>query len=446
MTGMPVVKRISALFLALLLPLSVSAENTVEVLPTSAPMPAPVINKNDYAFEDLEPFYEQYSQDTPYMKPALTETEEQRLSEALRRFDAGERPETGILNRMDNIILSLIQLPDGQYEGENWYLILPGRELRDSELLQLVDAFGEAGIRFRADMLNWHNCMRGGAVEETRSLKNDERERYSALGEQFFRGGLRPETPYTASVTDDGIGCVTLSDDVFNLFGSKPYFSFLPARRLTDEELLQFYAWNNPGQESSPNEINSYETRLRQELNSRLGMPLSAVRSIDSERIDTFDNYWGDNRKTYSAAFEAQSGESGWSWRGDIDVSTGKLICAAVITDPSVSMENGPRSDIRMDPWDSRWPLIAEQTVTSLWTDDSAEISRVQSWGEASANGLSFCAKIRIIMTDGAVCEAYVSYLTETVLWIDYYDAVSIELLDKYSDYEYGRRADSDNE
>lgn len=439
---MPVVKRISALFLAFLLPLSASAENAVEVLPTSAPMPAPVINKNDYAFEDLEPFYEQYSRDVPYMKPALTETEEQRLSEALRRFDAGERPETGVLNCMDNIILSLIQLPAGQYEGEEWYLILPGRELKDSELLQLVEAFGEAGIRFRADMLNWHNCMRGGAVTETRILKNDERERYSALGEQFFRGGLRPETPYTASVTDDGIGRITLSDN----FNENPYFDFLPARRLTDEELLRIYARDNPGQESSPNEINTYETRLRQELNSRLGMPLSAVRSIDSERIETLDNYWGDNRKTYSAAFEEKYGEAGRTWRGDIDVSTGKLICAAVVTDPSVSAENGPHSDIRMDPWDSRWSLIAEQTVTSLWTDDSAGISQVQSWGETSANNLSFCAKIRIIMTDGAVCEAYVSYLTDTVLWIDYYDAVSIALLDKYDNHEYGRRPDSNDE
>ena len=278
---MPVAKRIPALFLALLLPLSAAAENAVEILPTSAPMPVPVIRTDDYAFEDLEPFYEQKNRH-PYMEPALTETEKQRLSEARRRMDAGEKPECSILNQLEDISLSLILLPAEQYEGEEWYLILPGRELRDAELLQLVDAFREAGIRFDADLLNWHNCMRGGAITGTRDWRSDERERYAALGEQYFRAGLRPETSFTAPVTDDGIGRVTLSADFDNVFNGKGVFDFLPARRLTDDELLRIYARDNPGQDSTPNEINSYENRLRQELSSRLGMPLSAVRTTVS--------------------------------------------------------------------------------------------------------------------------------------------------------------------
>ena len=138
---MPVAKRIITLFLALLLPLSAAAENAVEVLPTSAPMPVPEIKTDVYTFQDLEPFYEQYKPHTPYKLPSLTETEKQRFPEAQRQIDAGEKPEHSILNQMENVTLSLIQLPAEQYEGEEWYLILPRRELRDAELLQLADVF-----------------------------------------------------------------------------------------------------------------------------------------------------------------------------------------------------------------------------------------------------------------------------------------------------------------
>ena len=157
---MPVAKRIPALFLALLLPLSAAAENAVEILPTSAPMPVPVIRTDDYAFEDLEPFYEQKNRH-PYMEPALTETEKQRLSEARRRMDAGEKPECSILNQLEDISLSLILLPAEQYEGEEWYLILPGRELRDAELLQLVQEHGTGEVMNGNGMQPWANSISG---------------------------------------------------------------------------------------------------------------------------------------------------------------------------------------------------------------------------------------------------------------------------------------------
>ena len=444
---MPGAKRITAMFLALLLPLAAAAENTVEVLPTSPPMPVPAIKTNDYAFEDLAPLYEQSSLCAPYMLPSLTETEKQRLSEAQRRLDAGEQPESSILNQLENIILSLVLLPAEQYEGEEWYLILPCRELKDSELLQLVAAFREAGVYFEPDMLNWHNCMRGGFITETRSQKSDERERYSALGEQFFRAGLRPETPYTPSVTDDGIGRVALAGSAdTDLFNGLEYFDFLPARRLTDEELLRIYALDNSGQISSPDEINSYELQLRQELSSRLGMPLSAIRGIASERIGTLDNYWGDSRITYFAGFTEKSDNTGYSWNGNIDISTGRLVMATIDIGPSPSLETGQYSDIRMDPWDPVWSETARQTVSALCRDDSVGISQVQSWGDININNICNCAEIRVIMTDGAVCIVYVSYLTGAVLWIDYYDAACIAQLDNYNSCTYGKGVDTSEE
>lgn len=444
---MPVAKRIIAIFLALLLPMAAAAESAVEVLPTSAPMPVPEIKTDIYTFQDLAPFYEQYKPHTPYKLPALTETEKQRLPEAWRRIDAGEKPEQSILNLMENVTLSLIQLPAEQYEGEEWYLILPRRELRDTELLQLADAFREAGVPFDPDMLTWRNCMRGGAVTSTRSWKSDESDRYTALGEQFFRTGLRPTVPYTAAVPDDGIGVVTLADPADDeLFDGLESFDFFPARRLTDDELLSIYTRNNPVQESSPDEINNYERLLRQELTSRLGMPLSAVRSFSSEYIGIFDNYWGDTRRVYSASFDEKNDSAGRAWRGDIDISTGTLINAAMIADSAGYSENEAYSDVAMDPWDPHWSDIAAQTVSSLCANAGIGISQIRSWGESTSGHDRRCAVIRATLTDGAVCEVFVSYLTDTVLLINYYDAKCIALLDDYNIRTYGKAADGNDE
>ena len=225
MTG----KRLIAALCAILLPLAAAAESAVEILPTTPPMPDPVPGKNEYSFEDLDPYYEPYSPHLPYMLPEMSASEKLRFADIRRRAEDGEKPDSSVLNKMEGVTVSLIQLPRDQYEGEDWYLILPCREMTDSELLQVAGAFLEAGIRFDPDLLNWRNCMRGGAITETRDWKGDERERFFSLGEQFNRAGLRPETPFTPSVEDDGIGRVWLADDPESFSGPE-YFSFLPAR------------------------------------------------------------------------------------------------------------------------------------------------------------------------------------------------------------------------
>ena len=46
-----------------------TAENTVEILPTAAPMPDLVLENNPYAFEDLSAYYEG---EWEYQTPGLT--------------------------------------------------------------------------------------------------------------------------------------------------------------------------------------------------------------------------------------------------------------------------------------------------------------------------------------------------------------------------------------
>ena len=93
---------IAAACAALLLPLAAAAENAVEALPTTAPMTEPVVETNEYAFTDLTAYYEDaYEDENGTQKPALTPDEKNRLTEARQRWDAGERPESSILDLMD---------------------------------------------------------------------------------------------------------------------------------------------------------------------------------------------------------------------------------------------------------------------------------------------------------------------------------------------------------
>ena len=431
MTG----KRLIAALCAILLPLVAAAESAVEILPTTPPMPDPVTGTSEYSFEDLDPYYEPYGAYMPYMLPRMSGSEKLRFAEIQARTEAGEKPDSSVLNKLEDVTVSLIQLPREQYEGEDWYLILPCRELTDSELAQIAGAFLEAGIRFDPDLLNWRNCMRGGAITETRGWKGDERERYFSLGEQFNRSGLRPETPFTAAVEDDGIGRVRFADDP-DSFNGPEYFNFLPARRLTDAELLQIYALDNPEPAVRPDEISKYETQLRRELSLRLGMPASAVYMLNSDYSGESDNYWGDSRTVYSACFEDAAIPS-HSWLGEIELSSGKLIQARTDPDPRVLQTPEQRSDIRMDPWDPRWSEIARETIAALCTDPAVEIAQIQPLREASLNQYTRCAEIRVILTDGAVYQADISFLTGTVVLLEYYDAESAARLDYYNDHAY---------
>ena len=432
MTG----KRLIAALCAILLPLAASAENAVEVLPTTPPMPDPLTNTNEYTFENLDPYYESYSTYMPYNLPAMSASEKLRFAGILQRAEDGEKPENSVLNKTEDVTVSLIQLPPEQYEGEEWYLILPCREMTDNELLQVAGAFLEAGIRFDPDMLSWRNCMRGGTIMETRSWKGDEHGRYFSLGEQFNRSGLRPETPFTAAVKDDGIGRVWFADDPDSFCGPE-YFSFLPARRLTDEELLQIYALDNPEPAVQPEEISKYETLLRRELSKRMGMPASAVHALNTDYSGPSDNYWGDARTVFSACFEDAGSFPSHSWLGEIELSSGKLIQAETDPDPRVLQTPEQCTDIRMDPWNPRWSEIARETIAALCTDPAVEIAQVQPWRESCFNQYTWCAEIRVILTDGAVYQAYVSYLTDTVIVLEYYDAESAARLDYFNDHTY---------
>ena len=416
-----------ALCAAMALPVLAAAENTVEILPTTPPMPRPVVETNPYGADDLTAYYEDYGDE--YALPALTASERERLPEIQRRWEVGERPENSILNLTEQVHVSVIQLPSEQYEGQPCFLLLPNRDLTDEELLQVVDAYGQLGLTLDPDVLSWRNCMRGGGIEVgVRSFRDDERERQAELIGLYTRAGLRPETPFTDLVIDDGLGRVALDEEDFN---GLEEFHIRPARRLTDEDLLQLIALNRDEIGADPQEIAGYESQLRQELHLLLGMPLSA-RHDTYETVQPFNssNLYGDSRMAYTASF-TEVGGTGRIWRGSIEVATGRLIEGRVVLDDRYYGENSMISDIRMDPWDEKWASIAVEAVTAHSGSEESGITEIRNWGEATMNELHG-VEIRIVTANGGVYRARVSYALGEAMTLYYNDAVSIAAEDDY--------------
>ena len=114
-----------------------------------------------------------------------------------------------------------------------------------------------------------------------------------------------------------------------------------------------------------------------------------------------------------------------------MDISTGKIVSAEVELDKRLYGEKTLYSDVRMDPWDPHWAELAEKTVVSLLADGAPGIADVQAWCESAPNGTS-CAEVRVTMADGAVCRAYASFVLDTVMQVEYNDALSMEREDRY--------------
>ena len=246
--------------------------------------------------------------------------------------------------------------------------------------------------------------------------------RRSELTGLYTRAELRPETPFTALVMDDGVGRVTLDEDDFNGLDE---FRFRPARRLTDEELLQLIALDQGDIGATPEELSGYETQLRQELHLLLGMPLSARRGANESTGSSTE--YGDIRANYDTTF-TEVGGTGRMWRGVPDMATGRLIEGSVTL---ISPSNAIPSDIRMDPWDEKWASIAVEAVTAQSTFEKNGITEIRNWSETNLNELQG-AEVRVVMADGGVYRVEISYTLEKVMTLRYNDAVSMTAEDDF--------------
>lgn len=405
-------------------------ENRVYALPDAAPEPMVevVMQENEYAI-DLAAYYAEYeeiyfSTGESYMQyPALTLEERERFPAVKKNYEAGQRPSESILNRTENVNVGLYQLPAEQYQGETAFLILPYRALTDVELLQIIDAYAALDMDFQPEMLNWRNCMRGGGINMSRSFAGDERARYELLTDMYRRGNAAPAEVFTALPMDDGMGVIALDAEEF--CGMTEY-RFFPARRMTDEELLKYIAFEMGGITVSGDEFRRWENQTRMQLHDLLGMPLTVELQGESIGKESDRTVFAADRQVYSAVFHPV-GESNWlQWNAELSTDGETLIAANAVTcEPAVY------SDLHCNPFDEKWSRLAAEWVQTTRSDGAAPI-KVECRGEGVLDSSRFGAAILLTMEDGSIYTLYMDYVTERPFMVVYMDAERNRVVEEY--------------
>lgn len=409
-------KRWMILGLVMLAPLSALAENTVVALPSAAPLPRIAVAVDEYAI-DYEAYYadgtagEGYS-GWAYQSPGLTEQEQRRAAALKQAYAGGARAQESVLNRTQNVAVGVYQLPARQYQGEAVYVILPARDLTDDELLAVIDAYAAMDMEFDPAGLSWRNCMRGGGVETSRPMAQEERTRLTVLDERYRRGGLRPETPMTALPMDDGLGLILLDEACFC---GMTEFSFRPARRLTDDELLQEIDLRHAGEEML--DFASKEETLRGLLHRQMGMPLSAQRQGDERVSDTDGSIFSVQRTMYYATFVSPLENGDYYYQGFFDLETEKLCVALYLCD-------GHRySDVHLDPFDPAWLDRAREVVMGFGVAED-EIVSAESHGEVALQYAGYGVQTVVMLKDGATYVVTLAFQDGRPSQIQYRDAL----------------------
>ena len=218
-------------------------------------------------------------------------------------------------------------------------------------------------------------------------------------------------TPLPAN---DGFGSIELNPDEFC---GMSHFRFFPARKLTDEELLQYVAPMLDNQQATPGEYAAWETQLRQQMYNVMGTPLSAVRIGESLNNESQGAIWGADRELYRAQFELIGENNTGNHEGRILTENGELASATIFSSEMTY------SDVRCNPFDVKWQDIAVNWVNTHRKDD-VSVVRAASFGEDRLQDSGYGAIIKVTMENGGVYTIRIHFGTEQVYDIDYYDAV----------------------
>ncbi|MEG2316652.1 MAG: hypothetical protein RSC91_10550 [Clostridia bacterium] len=406
-------KPILWLLTLLALPMAAIAENEIVLLPTLAPMVTVRVEINEYAV-DLEGYYAEISADDASSQyPSLRSAEKARVPEIQARYDAGERPAQNVLNKETDVVVGVYALNPEEYQGESVYVLLPsipGCDLTDEELLEIIDAYAQLGLRFDADGLSWRNCMRGGGLEGNRACAGDERERRDTLTNLYKRQNLRPVQPFTAIPGDDGIGEIGLREAAYS---GLPGYRLYPCRRMTDEELLRLVQNDVGDNVPAPLAYGEYERQAREQLHALFDAP-PALKLASEEMAKASDfSVFNDDREVYQVCFaSAASGADALAYRLLLDVKTG-LIYEADLS--PIQYDALLYSDLRCDPFDEKWLAIGREAVSAMRTDGMA-ITSVESFGEEGLQYGGYCAVILVTMADGSAYDLRIPFQTERML------------------------------
>ena len=400
------------LLLCLALPALAVQENVVVPLPIVEPLKElkPQATSSPYSVERMASYYGVEQEGSPaqwqtYQSPQLSPEEILHLEESQRQYDTGKRPEGSALEKTEGVQVGVYALRPEDYEGQQVYTLLPGRELTGNELLQLIDAYTQLGLTFTPENLSFRNCARGGGVEASRFWQEDERQRRAILTDLYRRQGTRPDTPFTPHPGDDGMGSVSLlAEDYAGL----DEFGFYPYRQMTDEELLRLIDYWEEGETVEPTQYAANEKRTRQELARLLNAPLSLERTSEEMGIASQNTVYLESIPVYNAWFTSATGED--SYFAMLDPATDRVVFAW----PQFSVKHLKYSDLHLDPYDQKWQDIAQAYIEGI-RQDGVQIASIQSRGEVAMQNIGFGAGFAITMEDNSYYDVTVAYQTERV-------------------------------
>lgn len=199
--------------------------------------------------------------------PGLTSGEIVRAKKLLAMYENGEATGDGarVLNAQKDVVLGVYSLNPQEYDGEKVFVILPNTSISDENMLAMIDAFAQLGLRFDPEGLTARNCMRGGGLECTRFYTEEEQARRTTLHILIRRGKLTGVKPMEDL-------SVELDPRYFNGLDG---FSFRPYRSMTDEELAGQLVAMGVHDESDELDFDGVEKATREILTRILSCPMS---------------------------------------------------------------------------------------------------------------------------------------------------------------------------
>ena len=276
-------------------------------------------------------------------RPRLTAGEAARAKALLAKVQAGEIAYTGesVLDKMEDVVVGVYTIDAENYGGEQAFVLLPGPCMTDEQLLSLIDAFDQLGLTFDPDALSYRNCARGGGLECSRFLTDEERERYQQLADLIERGLLdvaRLNMPQAIQPKLDSRYYCGMED-----------FTLRPYRAISDEELCAMLVASGVHDMTGELDLSALEKESRDILYTRLDCPLSMkLESISYDGgyvpmlVDANGSraWSGDVRKSVGTFFSYRNAAGIEVFAGTtFDRETGELISASAMDNREWELE-----------------------------------------------------------------------------------------------------------
>ena len=224
----------------------------------------------DYNAPDYEHPEKAQDEEWMYIRSWLEPEELARANALKAAVEAGERSveDLSYPEHPDELKAGVYPLDPAEFGGETYYVTLPGRKLKDHDLLYLISCFEQLGIPFEPENWNSRNCMRGYYTRgSNRDLSEEEQARMELLLKQVRYGEL----------TEKDVHPETECRSVDTWFGP---LCFYPYRQMTDDELAAFALVRDSAWEDDPDEVERIARKFAAEI---VKLP-PAMKLSESER------------------------------------------------------------------------------------------------------------------------------------------------------------------